>query len=380
MIAFYVSGHGFGHASRDIEVVNTLHAARPDIPLLVRTSAPRWIFDLTLRAPVEWMPLEADTGVAQVDSLRLDIPETLRRADAFHGSLAERAEAEARLLRDCGVRLVVGDIPPLAFAAARTAGLPSVALGNFTWDWIYGAYPEAAAWPRLVPALREAYSAADLALRLPLNGGFEPFDRIEDVPFIARRSTRTPSDVRARFGLPADRPLVLASFGGYGLRDIDLTALADVQGWRIVLTSNVRARRREGDPVAELPPAADPGKMPPNVAHVDERDIYAAGYRYEDIVAAVDAVATKPGYGIIAECIANDTAILYTSRGRFVEYDMLVAGMPRYLRCAFISNDELLRGRWQTPLDGLLAQPAPPERPRVDGAEVVAERLLELFE
>ena len=380
MIAFYVSGHGFGHASRDIEVINALHVARPGIPLLVRTSAPRWIFDLTLRAPVEWMPLEADTGVVQIDSLRLDIPETLRRADAFHGALAERAAAEARLLRECGARLVVGDIPPLAFAAARAARLPSVALGNFTWDWIYGAYPEAAAWPRLLPALREAYSAAGLALRLPLNGGFEPFARIADVPFIARRSTRTPSDVRARFGLPADRPLVLASFGGYGLRDIDLAALANVQGWRVVLTSNVRARRREADPAAALPPAAPPEVMPPNVQHVDERDIYAAGYRYEDIVAAVDAVATKPGYGIIAECIANDTAILYTSRGRFVEYDVLVDEMPRYVRCAFISNDDLLAGRWQEPLDALLAQPAPPGRPRVDGAEVVAGRILELFE
>ena len=53
------------------------------------------------------------------------------------------------------------------------------------------------------------------------------------------------------------------------------------------------------------------------VRFIDERDIYAAGYRYEDLVAAVNVVATKPGYGIIAECVANETAILYTSRGRF---------------------------------------------------------------
>ena len=53
-------------------------------------------------------------------------------------------------------------------------------------------------------------------------------------------------------------------------------------------------------------------------------------------------VATKPGYGIIAECVANDTAILYTSRGRFVEYDVMVQEMPRYLRCAFISNEDLV--------------------------------------
>jgi hypothetical protein len=380
VIAFYVSGHGFGHASRDIEVINALHAAAPDVRIVVRTSAPRWIFDLTLTAPVDWAPLEADTGVVQIDSLLLDVRETLRRADAFHAALPERAAAEAHVLRNGGARLVVGDIPPLAFAAAQAAGLPSIAIGNFSWDWIYDGYPEADDWPQLGPAIRAAYASANIALRLPLHGGFEPFRRVIDVPFVARRSARDPADVRARFGLPAGRPLVLASFGGYGLRDIDLGALAQVEGWTIVVTSNVLARRREADPVADLPPLSEAADLPANVQHVDERDIYAAGYRYEDVVAAVDVVATKPGYGIVAECIANDTAILYTSRGRFVEYEVLVAEMPRFTRCRFISNDDLLAGRWQAPLDALVQQPAPPERPRVDGAEVVADYVMRAIE
>ena len=49
------------------------------------------------------------------------------------------------------------------------------------------------------------------------------------------------------------------------------------------------------------------------------------GIRYEDLVGAAEAVVTKPGYGIISEAIANDTAILYTARGHFPEYDVLVS-------------------------------------------------------
>ncbi len=101
--------------------------------------------------------------------------------------------------------------------------------------------------------------------------------------------------------------------------------------------------------------------------------------RYEDVVAAVDIVITKPGYGIISECIANDTALLYTSRGHFVEYDVLVREMPRWLRCGFISNEDLLGGRWQDSLDRLLAQPNPPEKADVDGAaraaSIIADHL-----
>ena len=60
--------------------------------------------------------------------------------------------------------------------------------------------------------------------------------------------------------------------------------------------------------------------------------MYAAGVRYEDLVRAVDVVISKPGYGIISECVANDTALLYTSRGDFIEYDVFVAEMPRVLQ------------------------------------------------
>jgi hypothetical protein len=83
-------------------------------------------------------------------------------------------------------------------------------------------------------------------------------------------------------------------------------------------------------------------------------------------------VVTKPGYGIIADCVANDTALLYTSRGRFAEYPVLVAEMPRYLRCAFIDHDALLSGRWRRALDRLGSAPAPRERPATDGAELTA--------
>jgi L-arabinokinase len=87
-------------------------------------------------------------------------------------------------------------------------------------------------------------------------------------------------------------------------------------------------------------------------------------------------VVSKPGYGIISECIANDTALLYTSRGHFVEYDVLVRDMPRYLRARYIDHADLFAGRWQASLDALLADSAPADRPRVDGAEVTARQLL----
>jgi L-arabinokinase len=88
----------------------------------------------------------------------------------------------------------------------------------------------------------------------------------------------------------------------------------------------------------------------------------------------------KPGYGIISECLANDTALLYTSRGDFREYQVLVDAMPAFLRCAFIAHADLFAGRWSGHLDRLLAQPDPPTRPATNGADVAADMLLEFLE
>ena len=37
-VAFYISGHGFGHASREVEVINALGALRPDLRIVIRSA------------------------------------------------------------------------------------------------------------------------------------------------------------------------------------------------------------------------------------------------------------------------------------------------------------------------------------------------------
>jgi hypothetical protein len=339
---FYISGHGFGHASRDIELIRHLVAQRPDLRVIVRSSVPRWLFAPLTGAAVDVHALETDTGVVQIDSLTLDEEATARQTAQFFSSFDRRVASEAAMIRGIGADLVIGDVPPLAFAAAQRAGVPSVAIANFTWDWIYSLYPAFDRLaPEVLPMIRSAYAAATRALRLPLHGGFEPMAAVtRDIPFIARHSTRDPDDTRRLLRLPRDRPIVLPSFGRYGAA-LPLATLRASSRFAIV-----------------EPPEALPG-----------------GLLYQDLVAAADVVVSKPGYGIVSECVANGTALLYTSRGRFAEYDLFVAEMPRYLRCRFMSPADLFAGRWADAIDALLAQPTPPERAAIDGAAVASAEL-----
>ena len=142
-----------------------------------------------------------------------------------------------------------------------------------------------------------------------MHGGFATIPRIIDVPFIARHA-RTIAGSRRAQRCSGCRPTGRwrsSSFGGYGVTDFDLQRLDCLDDCGVVVTG----------------PAAQLGvrSMGP-FGGLPKSDMYRAGVRYEDLVAAVDVVVTKPGYGIIAECLANNTAMLYTSRGRFAEYDV----------------------------------------------------------
>jgi L-arabinokinase len=371
-IIFYVSGHGFGHATRSIEVINAVFAKRPEMRIGVRTSVPRWLFDLTVKGKVTYSTLECDTGVVQIDSLNLDEADSIRRASAFHSDLVTRAASETRMLRELGAGLIVGDIPPLAFAVGAAAGIPSIALGNFTWDWVYSEYPRVRLAPSLLPTIRGAYAKASMALRLPMSAGFESFTNVKDIPFIAQHASRTREEVCKLLKIPGDKPIVLASFGGYGLPGLDTDSLSKFKKYTVVSTSNVSVGRARKDTATT--------ERKGSFISINEEVMYDAGVRYEDLIGAAEAVVTKPGYGIVAECIANDAAVLYTSRGHFPEYDIIVEEMPKYLRSAFISQDDLFAGKWETHLDKLLAQAKPKKKPETNGADVAADLLLKALD
>lgn len=358
-VVFYISGHGFGHASRELEVIHAVAARRPDWSIVLRTAVSPSLLERSLKVPYALLPGPCDTGVVQRDSVTNDDEATAREAIAFYSSSSgvdARVEAECALLAGRDVRVIVGDIPPLAFEVAAKMGVPSVAIANFTWDWIYEWHDAIRDAPGVLERIRHGYRQATIALRLPFSPALDVFPRVESLPLIARIPGASRATTRKTLGIGASRKVALLSFGGYGLQRLDVAGLDCLDEWTVLLTDRIAS-------------AAPPS---PSVVFLPE-SLFASGFRYEDLVAASDVVVTKPGYGILSECATAETAVLYTSRGLFREYDMLVAEMPRVLRCRFLSQEALFAGQWKVALESLLAQPRPPEHMEPTGAERAAD-------
>jgi len=355
-VAAYITGHGFGHATRTAAVLGALAGRVPGLRITLISTAPEWLLRRNLDAPFAFRSLALDVGAIQADSIHLDAEATLEACAAFLERQAALVEDEAALLRRANVDLVVADIPPAAFPIARRAGLPGVGLSNFSWDWIYAAYVrQFPGHASVIEAIRTAYGQADLFLRLPFHGPCDAFPTIRDIPMVARRARRSREEVRRQLGVSSTRPVILLSFGGFEIRGVDFGRVEGLEDFQFLMTQPLPRPVRNARAVA------------------------MDGLRYEDIVAAADAVITKPGYGIVSECLVNHVPVLYTPRGMFAEYDRLVEGLERFGVCRCIGNHDLLAGNWGEALVALLAQPRVwPDLP-ANGAEVAAGLLQALL-
>jgi L-arabinokinase len=361
-VAFYVSAHGFGHASRCAALLRALHRRAPALALRVRSQAPHWIF--TERVPAaSCSAAPVDPGVIQKSGLDVDRPATLAAHEVFVAGWEEALTREATWLREAGARVVVGDVPPLAFAAAARVGIASAAVGNFTWEWIlrnWAAHDPR--WGALARHYAEAYGLANVAFRLPLHApdDFSCFARVRDAPLLVSRSARTRAACRAALGLaPGDaRRLVLVSFGGFGIGEASGRVGAELSGYAFVGT---RPEARRGLPGEWLDPPA-PGAT-----------------THEDLMNACDAVIGKAGYGTIAEALAHETRFLFLPRKDFPEVPVLEAALLAHGGARAMPREDFAAGRWREHLDALFADRPPAPPPPAHGDEAIASELLALL-
>ena len=347
MIALYLTGHGFGHMTRACEVLAEVRRRAPEVPLAVVGEVPERLVRRAVPGALRFRRSRCDVGLVQLDALRVDEAATAAACAEFDAGWDRRADEEASFLAAAGVRTVLADVPALAFEAASRAGVPAVGLGNFSWDWIYRHL--ARRWPSLLGSADRAsaaYGKASLLLELPFAGDLSAFPRREPVGLVARRPLLPRADARRRLGLDG-RPAVLLSFGGVGLPALDRGTEGAADGLRWLGAADVDGRLEE------------------------------LGLTYPDVVHAVDVVVTKPGYGIVTDAIAAGTRLVYTERGDFPEYPILVSGMERHLACVHVGNEDLLAGRLEEPVRRVLALPVPPA-PDLGGAGRAATRLLEV--
>jgi hypothetical protein len=347
-VLFYVSGHGYGHATRVAEILRA-GAGRWDA--IVRTTAPARLFP---RAAVEHAVVDAAVAESP-DTLRIDVDQTRRNWSEFVDSRVEIIEREAAWVRRSGARLIVADIPFLAGEIGAAAGVPCVGVSNFTWSWILEPFLGGDAEGRRILEILEAgYGKMSEYWRLPFShyAGLSIFPRVIETPLIAVKPTGQPPAIREGF-----ERVVLMGFRG-----------------RISEAAFRRAAEESPDTLFLTFEAAEAA----GVANAQLVEVTRAT-SFQDLAAASDVVIAKLGYGLVSGCVAGKNRLLYAPREGFREDEITGAEAARYTALRAIGLEDFQAGRWRRHIDAVLAQPLPAETIGADGAAVCAERIARLL-
>ncbi|MCH7755939.1 hypothetical protein IH970_12560 [candidate division KSB1 bacterium] len=179
--------------------------------------------------------------------------------------------------------------------------------------------------------------------------------KIADIPLIARKAELSKERVLQLLEIaPRKRDkLILLAFRTNDLKDVDFEKIESLHGFEFITLGLSETYK--------------------NCFNIPANFI-----RFPNLLNACDAAISKPGYGLVAEIIANQTPLLYTSRSDFVEYEVLVKGLKEYAVAKELSREDFFAGSWQQPLEALLQQPANWKQIELNGVEIAADEVLKL--
>ncbi|MCP4112597.1 MAG: hypothetical protein GY749_44900 [Desulfobacteraceae bacterium] len=335
-IAFFISPHGFGHASRAAAIMEAIHEIDPLIRFEIFTKVPSWFFRDSISGAFDYHSLLTDIGLVQKTSLHEDIGMTARTLDDFLPFNESLIAEIAGLINRSKCNLVICDIAPMGIAAAREAGIPSMLVENFTWDWIYEGYAGHDQINKHVSYLRDLFAKADFRIQTEPVCCYQKADLITS-PVI--RKIRTPREqVRKKLGITDNKKTVMVTMGGTK-NSQPLSEVTD------------RKLRHEQDVCFVVPGAADSVEIYDNIVCLPHK----SDFFHPDLVNACDAVIGKVGYSTLAEVYQAGVPFGYISRPTFPESDMLVRFIEKNMPGIHIEEAEYQDGSWIDHLEELLS-------------------------
>ncbi len=333
-------------------MARALLQSNPDIRLRFQCALPRMVIANRLGND-DFVHDQAacDIGLIQPDPLSCDIRQTAEAYQQLHQDFAQKVRTQGQDLAHWGADILIADIPYLSVAAAADAGIASIAIASLSWDSVLASYFDLndQAPRRWYADMRSAYAETSLAL-LPepaLPG--DCFTHTRPIPPLAISGRRLPS-LRNLLGI-ADhdqRPLILCSLGGISAGNLPLLQMQQDQRFHWLVNAE------------QLVPAANLHSL----ATLGDQ-------RYQDILASVDGLVSKPGYGTAVEAVVNQLPFVYTSRGHFPDESVIMDWLQRNGRCQHISQQAWQAGQFGDHLQQLIEQSAKPTI-TANGAEVAA--------
>ncbi len=347
-ILYYLTAHGYGHAVRSCAIGNEFSQ---DVQVIFRTLIPQKFFEEEIKRPFGYSPGQFDCGCVQSDSVTVNKEETLEAYMKLADTNGARLKEEVKWVLRQGTDGIVSDIPPFAFEVARKAGLPSIAVTNFTWYEIYEPYiKDYPAFRPYLQKIKQQLEMADFLLELMPSTGMPYFRNRLKIPLVGGVGHNVRDRLQAYLGLKKEKHLALMYLGEFGMESCAWEDLEKFKDWDFIGIYPI------------------PGE--PATYHLVSKD----DFRYLDLIASVDVMISKIGYGIFAQSLMHGTPLIYLPRGDFAEFPVLEKAMVEWGHGYFLSREDYCALNWEGALNEVVTRDRP--KPEIsDGAKICAQEI-----
>ena len=350
-ILYYLTPHGYGHAVRSCAVGNEFS---PEVQVVFRTLVPKKFFEEEIRRPFEYFPGQFDCGCIQSDSVTANKRETLEAYMKLADVNASRLKEEVKWALYQGADGIVSDISPFAFEVAGKAGLPSVAVSNFSWYDIYEPYVKD--YPAFEPYLlkiRQQDEMAGLLLELMPSTGMTHFRNRLKVPLVGGVGHNVRDRLQNHLGLKRGKYLALIYLGELGMGSGSWADLEKFGDW---------------DFLGIYPIPGGPANY-----HL----IRKVDFLYLDLVASVEVMISKIGYGVFAQSVMHGTPLIYLARNDFAEFPVLEKGIMEWGHGYCLSREDYCNLNWKDVLQEVISRKRP--APQTSNGARICAREIEKF-
>lgn len=310
-IAYYISDHGFGHASRNIPIIRYILEIDNEILVHIKTGLNQGNFikesikDLKNNENVKFYLNKMDIGlVLKENSLDIDKGNLSKEVSDYIVSWNRKIKEENIFLRENNIDLIISDIVPWIFKCSDELSIKSILISNFTWVDIYKEHLDENICNEYIKCYKKANYVFLYNMFLP--SMLEYVDKYEEVGLVCRKfDDKKVLEIRRKY----NKPKVFVSVG----RSVELNSSLDVSNleYHFIVTEGIKLI---GDNVTYL------SKETNNT---------------QDYIKGSDYIITKAGWGTVAECLIGNKKFAVLSREGVSE--------DRYTIQKLIANDLAIR-------------------------------------
>jgi len=360
-IAYFITSHGFGHAARASAVMNAIYARWPYVSFEIFTLTPQWFFTNCVKAPFAWHQQQTDVGLVQTSPLHFDPDQTIDALAAFLPFKEQLLKSLSDKLCVADCHLIISDISPLGIAVAQYAGMASVLVENFTWDWIYEPYvTENPQFKKYIDLLDGYFNNAGLRIQaVPI---CKKISKHPCTPPISRAPVSDPLQIRKQLGIKGQEKMVLITMGGMpgSLPFIEQLASVDKHICFVLPGTSINQ--------------AEPAIKTNQVIFLSRN----SEFYHPDLVNAADAVVGKVGYSTLSEVYQAGVPYGFVTRPDFRESPVFETYIRQNMAGIEISEIEFNSGVWLKLLPELLSHPKRAQS-KPNGADAAAEHICNYF-